>query len=114
MIEKLEECPDCGEIKRWLYDAQMCAACGHGIPYARNHLYFTVYVYPGADCRDACKQMVRLANRLGIDVDAKLNGVTVIAKPNASPVKLAALWEHAMQSDSKHKFVCAQPEDMRP
>lgn len=28
--EKLEACPDCGEIKRWLYDAQICATCGHG------------------------------------------------------------------------------------
>lgn len=32
MIEKLEECPGCGEVKRWLYDAQMCAACDHGNP----------------------------------------------------------------------------------
>lgn len=33
MIEKSEECPACGEIRRWLYDAQICAACGHGDRY---------------------------------------------------------------------------------
>jgi hypothetical protein len=29
-LEKLEACPKCGEVKRWLYDAQVCAACGEG------------------------------------------------------------------------------------
>lgn len=38
MNEKLEECPACGEIKRWLYDAQICAACGHGDRYRRQSL----------------------------------------------------------------------------
>ncbi|WP_422366384.1 hypothetical protein [Pelagibius sp.] len=28
--EKEEECPRCGEVKRWLYDAQICAACNYG------------------------------------------------------------------------------------
>jgi predicted nucleic acid-binding Zn-ribbon protein len=28
VIEKLEQCPKCGEVKRWLYDAQLCATCG--------------------------------------------------------------------------------------
>jgi hypothetical protein len=36
MIEKREECPSCGEFKRWLYDAQICAACCHGDRYAAN------------------------------------------------------------------------------
>lgn len=26
--EKLEHCPKCGEVQRWNYDAQSCAACG--------------------------------------------------------------------------------------
>lgn len=30
MLEKAGECPRCGEIKRWLYDAQICAACDYG------------------------------------------------------------------------------------
>lgn len=29
MIEKSEECPRCGEVKRWLYDAQICGECGY-------------------------------------------------------------------------------------
>jgi hypothetical protein len=29
-LEKLEACPKCGEVRRWLYDAQICAACGEG------------------------------------------------------------------------------------
>lgn len=29
-IEKLEECPRCGEVKRWKYDAQICAVCDYG------------------------------------------------------------------------------------
>ena len=29
-IEKLEECPRCGEVKKWLYDAQICGACDYG------------------------------------------------------------------------------------
>jgi hypothetical protein len=36
MHEKEEACPTCGEIKRWLYDAQICAACGHGDRYAAS------------------------------------------------------------------------------
>lgn len=36
MLEKSEECPQCGEIKRWLYDAQICAACGHGDRYKES------------------------------------------------------------------------------
>lgn len=27
-IEKLEECPSCGERIQWVYDAQYCRACG--------------------------------------------------------------------------------------
>ena len=30
IIEKREECPRCGEVQRWVYDAQICAACGFG------------------------------------------------------------------------------------
>lgn len=32
MIEKLENCPDCGESAdgMWIYDGQTCHACGHG------------------------------------------------------------------------------------
>ena len=30
MLEKSEECPRCSEVRRWLYDAQICAACGYG------------------------------------------------------------------------------------
>jgi Zn ribbon nucleic-acid-binding protein len=36
MVEKCEECPSCGEIKRWLYDAQICATCGYGDRYAKK------------------------------------------------------------------------------
>jgi ribosomal protein L37E len=30
MIEKREECPRCGEVSRWNYDGQICAACDFG------------------------------------------------------------------------------------
>lgn len=29
MLEKLEQCPDCGDLGLWLYDAQICRVCGH-------------------------------------------------------------------------------------
>lgn len=29
MIEKLEECPKCGERERWAYDSQLCGSCFH-------------------------------------------------------------------------------------
>jgi hypothetical protein len=38
MREKEEACPSCGEIKRWLYDAQICAACGNGDRYSKATL----------------------------------------------------------------------------
>lgn len=27
MIEKSEECPRCGEVRKWLYDVQICVQC---------------------------------------------------------------------------------------
>jgi hypothetical protein len=32
MLEKLEACPVCDEVRRWLYDSQLCCACGYGDP----------------------------------------------------------------------------------
>lgn len=54
MNEKQEECPLCGEVKRWLYDAQICAACGHGDRH-RNVLHI-------ADLKGAIKACRRDGN----------------------------------------------------
>lgn len=32
MMEKAEECPRCGEVARWRYNAQQCDACGYPQP----------------------------------------------------------------------------------
>jgi hypothetical protein len=31
-IEKLEQCPHCGEVAGWGYDSQMCGNCDYGVP----------------------------------------------------------------------------------
>lgn len=29
MSEKSEQCPECAEVKEWIYDSQQCKACGY-------------------------------------------------------------------------------------
>lgn len=47
---------------------------------------------------DLIPQMVRLANKLEITVEADLNDVLVIAKPGDDPFHLAVAWRRALRS----------------
>lgn len=52
--------------------------------------------------------MVRLANKLGIDVEARdLNGVIVIAKPGDDELHLAVAWRRALSSKQANPIAFA-------
>lgn len=56
MLEKLESCPDCGctDGQSWVYDGQVCLACGYG----RSATQTLAFV------RERCCPPDRLANYL--------------------------------------------------
>lgn len=56
-------------------------------------LHITVEAYAGGLIPDLIRQQCELADRIGIDVHAKWNGVKVMASPGDDPVALAIAWE---------------------
>lgn len=59
-----------------------------------DRLTLAVQVMPATDILgNAIPQMVELADRLGCDITAKCNGVTIIALPGDDPKELADQWE---------------------
>lgn len=65
----------------------------------KTDLSIDVDVYAGSHIPAVIKQMVDLANRVQIDVWAKLNGVRTLARAGDDPEKLAEAWNREMQSD---------------
>lgn len=68
---------------------------------------------PGANCTDIIRQMCCLSSRLGIDVMAKLNGVTTTATPFCDIDQLCIDWQERMNSKDKYKFACGHPMELR-
>ena len=66
-------------------------------------------VSAGSDIREACKEAIDLANRIGVIVEFNFNRVKCFAKPGADPYELADLWLNELQSDRAYKVVCAHP-----
>lgn len=46
----------------------------------------------GSSIERTCKQLVVLAQRLGVMVETEFNGVTVFARPHDDPKQLADRW----------------------
>jgi len=64
----------------------------------RPNLYLDVEVYAGRNIASAIKEMIQLADRLGIDVWSSLNGVRTMARPGADHKKLHAAWDDALEN----------------
>jgi hypothetical protein len=68
-----------------------------------EHIYITVEGKPGADIKDICYDICVLSRKLGIGVDCKCNGITVMARPDSDPIRLYEAWEATL----KTKRTCA-------
>lgn len=80
-----------------------------------SDIHITVEAYGGTNIPErAIPQMVALANRLGVNVHADLNGVTVMAKPYVDPQALAARWHEELLSKRSIKMACVQPDSAEP
>ena len=69
-----------------------------------NDLTIKVGVLGGAHIERVCEQMVELANRTGVSVEADLNGVKTVARPGVSASALYLTWSAESDSKHPHKF----------
>lgn len=69
-------------------------------------LSLKVEVGAGVRILDACNQAVRIARKLDLIVEFDFNGVLVLAKPCATPEKLAERYMVVSSSDSEYKIAC--------
>lgn len=65
-------------------------------------LHIDVEIYAGPHIPIAIKEMVELANRLQIDVWAKMNGIRTLAQPGDDPEKIYAAWDYALQNKREY------------
>lgn len=71
-------------------------------------LWIEVDVRPGANIpASAIPDLIELANRLGVTVQAKANGVLVMAGPGDDPIDLAIAWEVELRSKRPHPIAVA-------
>lgn len=70
----------------------------------KSDIYIDVKAYGGADIANVCRDMVDLANRLGITVWASLNGVRTLARPGDDPTALFRQWDRASSSSRPYKY----------
>lgn len=61
----------------------------------------------GSDIEQSCREAIELAERIGVDVDFRFNGVLCIARSGADPDALKEAWEKEMDSDHKTKVAIA-------
>lgn len=67
-------------------------------------LSITAAIKPGSDITRACADLVGLANKLGVTVDADFNSVTLLAQPNGDAEILADNWHSEMNSKRQYKI----------
>lgn len=67
-----------------------------------DSLHIDVEVYGGADIPTAIYQMVQLANRIGVDVWASLNGVRTLARPGDDAMLITEEWSRALRRPYKY------------
>ena len=60
-----------------------------------RELWLKVEVMAGTSIDDAAKEMVALANRLAVSIEADFNGVRVLATPDDDPREVASDWRTA-------------------
>lgn len=67
-----------------------------------SDVYLDVKVYGGADIAKVCRDMIELADRLGITIWADLNGIRTLARPGDDPAALWKAWQEAGQSKNAY------------
>jgi hypothetical protein len=67
-------------------------------------IHIDAEVSAGADIHDACSELVALATRLQVPVEAMFNDVHLFAVPGGDPALLEANWRKAIDSKYQHKF----------
>lgn len=63
----------------------------------------------GSDIHYAIVEMIQLADRLGIDVEAKMNSVKVIVHPGDDPQITSWRWDEALKEKSQIKIAVGEP-----
>lgn len=71
-----------------------------------KNIYIKVEVLPGTLLAEAAREMCELATRLGITCEAKMNGVTVWARPHDDPKELARQIDKELESAGRFRFAC--------
>ena len=74
-----------------------------------NSLHIEVRALAGSHVADIINDQCALANRIGIAVHCKVNGVLVMAKPLCDPAELYGLWEAELSSSRQYKICCGHP-----
>lgn len=72
-----------------------------------SDLSLRVEISGGAHIEAVCDQLVTLAQRLGIWVEADFNGVTLLACPRTSRAGLAESWRRRIDDESRYKIASA-------
>ena len=74
-----------------------------------TNLHIEVKALAGSDIpRDIIPEMVRLADKLGISVEASLNDVKTIAYPGDDSFHLAVAWRRQLSSKCSHPMAFAR------
>ncbi len=69
-----------------------------------NDIYIRVEVIAGALLAEAAREMCETATRLGITCEAKMNGITVWARPHDDHEELARQIDKQLVSTAKFRF----------
>lgn len=70
-----------------------------------QHLYLNVEVNAGTEITYAAKEACELADRLGLTVHTKFNGVTCIIRPGSNYLELVGKWYIELGSNKQYKIV---------
>lgn len=77
-----------------------------------SNLWLTVEVSPGSDIGSACDEAIALAERIGIAIWFKFNGVTCLARKGDDPRRLEADWSMVMASNGRGIQIASDKGDV--
>lgn len=72
------------------------------MPQHLRNLSIDIDAAPGTDISVCIQEMVMLANRLGISVRCKMNGVNTLAAPGDDPKEIWKSWQSALEKGYTH------------
>ena len=74
------------------------------LPELLGKITITIKFLPGTEIKDACKQLQKLATKLGVFVEGQFNEITLRASPQGSTTKLLKEYSQLFNSDCKIKI----------